>query len=397
MLGRSLGVPVYLLTAVVVLAACTGSAPGFTLFPTPTPTPAPTLTPEWPIAMPSEAPAPSPTRPPEPPRSTPATRVPDSPDLKVADGFPIPPDRDYFRLARELVPGVGDVSPVVRETAVTLPPGHRETFRLVDLESLELYESEFELRWVSPNAYWFVEEGVDALQEELEHSAWEFEELIYPTVTGTFGSEWKPGVDGDPRLYIINANLRGVGGYFNSSDEYPRLIQPVSNEHEAIYINVRYLPIGSENYSRVLAHELQHAVHWNYDRTEETWVNEGLSELAVTVAGYSESSIHAFRAAGPTSLTIWPAGDVGKGANYGSASLFMRYLTSHYSGEGDILKLVSEPADGIPGLNSYLREAGYAAGFVDVFRDWAVANLLDEDEGLTDILTCHSQYPSSGI
>ena len=100
-----------------------------------------------------------------------------------------------------------------------------------------------------------------------------------------FGSEWTPGVDGDPHLYVINASLRGVGGYFNSADEYPSEIRPASNEIEAIYINVRYLPPGTGLYSRVLAHELQHAVHWKADVSEETWVNEGLSELAVTVAG----------------------------------------------------------------------------------------------------------------
>ena len=300
---------------------------------------------------------------------------------EVADGFPVPPDRDMYRLAAQLIPGVGDVSPVLHESAPTLEVGHRETFRLVDLESLELYDSEFDLRLVTPNAYWFVEEGIDVLQEDLQHSATEFEELIYPAVTGTFGTEWKPGVDGDSHLYVMNANLRGVGGYFNSSDEYPKQIQPVSNEHEAIYINVRYLHIGSDNYSRVLAHELQHAAHWNYDRTEETWVNEGLSELAVTIAGFNESSIHAFRNAGPTSLIHWPAGDLGRAANYGSASLFMHYLDAHYTGQDGHIPVVSEPADGIPGLNNVLLDSGYEVQFTDLFRDWAIANLLDEDAG----------------
>ena len=39
-------------------------------------------------------------------------------------------------------------------------------------------------------------------------------------------------------------------------------------------------------YETVLAHEFQHMVHWNNDRNEETWVNEGMSELAQEVAGY---------------------------------------------------------------------------------------------------------------
>ncbi len=377
--GRALVAPLLLLTTLAALTGCTESAPGITLFPTREPMP--TFAPARPTVVPTAAPSPTPTQPRETPR--PAQATPDSGQQNsgVADGFPIPPDRDLFRLARELVPGVGAVNPVVRGPAPALEEGHRETFRLVDLESLEQYDSDFELRLVSPNAYWFVEEGVDVLQSDLEHSADEFEEVIYPRLTAVFGTEWKPGVDGDPHLHIINANLRGVGGYFNSSDEYPSEVQPISNEHEAIYINVRYLPIGSDSYARVLAHELQHAVHWNHDRTEETWVNEGLSELAVTVAGYEESSIQAFRVAGPTSLTTWPAGDFGRAPNYGSASLFMHYLTAHYGGRDDLLALVAEPADGIPGLNAYLRGSGFDVRFQDVFRDWAIANLLDEEAG----------------
>ena len=322
-----------------------------------------------------------PAQPSATPLSIQGTAEPEPDALSVADDFPVPPDRDLFRLAKELLPGVGYVNPVVRESSPALEVGHRETFKLVDLESLELYESDFELRLVSPNAYWFVEEGVDTSPEDLERSALEFEGSIYPKVTGTFGTEWKPGLDGDPHLYIMNANLRGVGGYFNAADEYPRQVQPVSNEHEAIYINVRYLPIGSEAYSMVLAHELQHAVHWNYDRTEETWVNEGLSELAVTVAGYGEASVQAFRLAGPTSLTTWPAGDERKGPYYGAASLFMQYLTVHYGGRDNLRRLLSEREDGIPGLNAYLLNSGYDVEFTDVFRDWAVANLLDEEDG----------------
>ena len=298
-----------------------------------------------------------------------------------AGSFPVPPDRDLYVLARELLPDVGDVSPVVRHDSVPLEEGHRETLKLVDLEAPILYESEFELRLVTPNAYWLVEDGLEVEQEDLERSAAEFEETIYPLVTGAFGSEWKPGIDGDPHLYIINASLSGVGGYYSAADEYPKALRPVSNERESIYINFRYLPVGTDIYAQVLAHELQHAVHWNADRTEETWVNEGLSELAVTIAGRIDPTAMAFRRAGPTSLTIWPAGDVGGAENYGAASLFMHYLTEHFGGRNDLRPLLMESGDGIEGINSFLEDAGYDTRFAEVFLDWAIANLLGKDEG----------------
>ena len=317
-----------------------------------------------------------------PPAEAIATPVPpQAPGLTPAVGFPVPPDRDFFRLARELLPELGDLSPTVWDDSGPLHVGHRETLKLVDLEGSKLYESDFELRLVTPNAYWLIEDGLEVRQEDLERSAVEFEERIYPLVTGAFGSEWKPGVDGDPHLYIINASLKGVGGYYSAADEYPKALRPVSNERESIYINSRYLPVGTDIYAQVLAHELQHAIHWNADRTEDTWVNEGLSELAVTIAGRSDLSALAFRRAGPTSLTIWPAGDIGGAENYGAASLFMHYLTEHYGGRKDLRPLLSEPGDGIGGIDSFLEAAGYDTRFSEIFRDWAVANLLSEDQG----------------
>ena len=262
-----------------------------------------------------------------------------------------------------------------------LSEGHRQSFQLVDLEEMERYSSEFELRLVTPNAYWFVEDGLKVDQEDIENSAAEFEDSIYPSVTGVFGTEWKPGIDGDPHLYVLNASLKMVGGYYSPADEYPQEIRPVSNEVEAIYINVRAFPPGSQIYNEVLAHELQHAIHWNADPSETTWVNEGLSELAVNIAGYPETSGLAYRRAGPTSLTVWPAGDVGGGENYGAAYLFMHYLTGQYGGRADLRPLLSQQLDGMEGVDVYLESLRYDARFTDVFRDWAIANLLDEESG----------------
>ena len=89
----------------------------------------------------------------------------------------------------------------------------------------------------------------------------------------------------------------------------------------------------------------------------------------------------AFRTAGPTSLILWPANGVGTGKNYGAASLFMHYLSEHFGGRDNLRPLLEQPGDGIEGIDAYLEASGYEARFIDVFRDWAVANLLDEDSG----------------
>jgi hypothetical protein len=271
---------------------------------------------------------------------------------------------------------------VVNPNPVSYEAGRLDTFWLVDLIRLERYQSTFELRLVTPHAYWYVEEGQSISQEDLEESAAEFEATIYPRVTGAFGNESVPGVDNDPHLNVLNARISGVGGYFSSSDEYPRSVKPNSNQREIIYINTASIPVSSQTYIEILAHELQHAVHWNADESEESWVNEGLAELAVTISGQQSTSIRRFLRSGPTSLVNWPLSTVASAGSYGSSSLFMHYLTEHYGGRDDLRPLVRQQADGIAGIDDFLREGGYGVDFEDVFRDWAVANYLDEDEGV---------------
>ena len=298
-----------------------------------------------------------------------------------------PPERDVTRLARELIPGTGrDFNWVVADSPESLREGRVDTFWLADLNGLEVYQSRFELALVSPHAYWYVESGgpssADVDRADLERSAEAFEERIYPTVRAVFGSEWSPGVDGDPRVTIVNASLRGVGGYFNSSDEYPQAVFPYSNQREMIYINTAFMPIGSTAYLATVAHEFQHLAHWNQDSSEETWVNEGLAELAVSVTGYGARNVRFRLDSVPTSLVNWPLDSERIGASYATASLFMHYLSEHYGSRDDMRALVATPADGVEGIDQYLRDAGYTQTFRDVFRDWAVANFLDAPSGV---------------
>ena len=173
-----------------------------------------------------------------------------------------------------------------------------------------------------------------------------------------------------------------MGGYFSSSDEHPQEVYPYSNQRESIYINIAALPVGSRQYLDVLAHELQHAVHWNGDPNEETWVNEGLSELAVSVAGYETRNTRRFLRSPNVSLIHWPLDQRNIGAYYGGSSLFMRYLAEHYGPVEDIGRLVADPADGLAGIDSYLAGGGYGVDAEAVLRDWVAANILDESPGI---------------
>lgn len=381
--------------------------------PTPIPTPALPLTPPAEAAVPNlpnvpvipntpvvpaatGMPAPTPTPVAKPtPTPTVATPLP----APVGRSFPPAPERDLFQLAAELTlpPGAPPAPRVVNPEPVNYAAGRMDDFWLVDLQALRVYRSRFELRLVSPRAYWYVEEGQGVRQSDLERAAAEFEAVIYPRVTAYFGQEWTPGVDNDPHLTIVHGAIRGAAGYFSSTDEYPVSIRPRSNQREMIYINSSYLRVGSDFYLEVLAHELKHAIQWNYDTSEDSWVSEGLAELAVTVAGYQSGSMRYFMQRPFISLVHWPLDDANISAHYGGASLFMHYLAEHYGGKGDggdasgdagasglgsLRQLVTRPEDNIAGIDAYLAEAGYAATFHTVFRDWVAANFLDETPGL---------------
>ena len=260
-----------------------------------------------------------------------------------------------------------------------LKVGHSQPFFVNDLLDNTTYTIQATLQVVSDNAYWYVDDNVTLSDEALMKAADVFEAKIRPDMVKFLGDIRKPGVDGDPRLTVLHTPLRAADGYFGSSDEYPRSIHPHSNEREMIYMDASRLTPGTSAYLSVLAHELQHAIHWNQDGGEDAWINEGMSELAKEQVGYNAYFVDSFLRRPDVQLNFWPD-DIGASApHYGASSLFMAYLAQHYGGYQAMGDLVRQQADGIEGVELYLSE--YGASFEQVFKDWAVANYLDADSG----------------
>ena len=289
-----------------------------------------------------------------------------------------PPVRDLFALAQRYGRADAGGAPLTR----TLPPdpncckeGHRKRFFVADRIGRRVYTVEARLLAVSENAYWYADEQTDLTAQELEQTANVFEKEIRPRIVEAIGDIWKPGVDGDPRLTVLHTPLVAAAGYFSASDSYPRATHPRSNEREMIVMDGDWLRPGSQKYFAVLAHEFQHAVHWNLDLGEDAWVNEGMSEVATEIAGLGASFVGAFLEQPEAQLNFWPDAPQNTLPHYGGAALFVEYLAEHYGAENALSELASEPLDGVNGVERYLSR--YEAGFVDVFADWAVANYLD--------------------
>ncbi len=256
------------------------------------------------------------------------------------------------------------------------------------------------LRQITENAYLFVEDGAPATERSLKRLAQTFEEKIAPREHPVFGRPWTPGIDGDPRVTLLVMGIKSpggatdplglsgitVGGFFNDDDEYPNDDRhPYSNEREMVTLNAN-LDVGSPLTLEVLAHEYQHLIHWNADRDEATWVNEGLSMIAPSVAGLEGgpisalgNAIMAFGLDYDNSLTEWgDRGQDGIVADYGAAGLFFLYLAEKFGGPDTLFKIVHHPENGIEGVLAGLRDAGHPIQFADLFTRWAIANLADD-------------------
>ncbi len=207
----------------------------------------------------------------------------------------------------------------------------------------------------------------------------EFSQKIYPTLTSTFGSEWKPGIDKDNRITVlIHPMIKEAGGYFNSGDEYPRLQNPESNEREMIYLNADYLT--SALAKSFLSHEFTHLITFNqkekkYDIEEEIWLNEARAEYAPTLLGYDDEyegsnfqrRVESFLEEPSDSITEWQNAS----ADYGSLNLFTQYLVEQHGIEILVDSLESENT-GIKSLNEALEKNNTGVDFPQVFTDWTI-------------------------
>jgi len=231
----------------------------------------------------------------------------------------------------------------------------------------------------SAHAYFYVDNAVDVADGEAQAAADDFEASVWPKVTSIFGTPRTPGVDGDPRIVVLQADLGGaVGGYYSPDDGYVRAVRPLSNEAEMVYLD-RSLRLGGAAFSVVLAHELQHLIHDNIDAGEEAWVNEGLAEAASGLVGGALSSVSSFAARPDVQLNDWSSDD--SSAHYGASAAFLRYVAYRFGGDPALGAIARESGDGPRGVDQFLAAAAGGASFEDAFRDWITANILERVDG----------------
>ena len=163
-------------------------------------------------------------------------------------------------------------------------------------------------------------------------------------------------------------------------------------------------------YEGIFAHEYQHLLQYYVDPAEVNFINEGLSDYALTVTGYGQPGRSVFQhkfeshivcyqgfgtvttkyqpnarpCGGPqNSLTLW--GDEGTGAeilaDYGIAWAFLLFLRDRYGAK--ILEDIHRDSalQGLESVSAALKKYGKGDKLADVLHDFQVMTLVDRAVG----------------
>ena len=298
---------------------------------------------------------------------------------------------------------VCNVPPTLALPAQALDVGAKQDF-WVNSEAMNSYfQIHGILRYVTPHVYFWIEDGISFNEQDLRNLVEAFENKIYPTDRQFFGSEWTPGVDDDPHIYIVYARNLGatVGGYFSNADEYNPLVRQYSNAHEMFFINASQ-PLNSDATYGALAHEFQHVIEWYQDRNETAFLNEGFSKLAEFINGYPSGDEERYFITNPDiNLTDWIAGTAGDNIpHYGASFLFVDYFLSRF-GENTTKAFVHDQQNGLAKIDHTLAQenitdpsTGKVITADDFFLDWAITNYL-QDGSVGDGRYTYHNFPQA--
>ncbi len=281
--------------------------------------------------------------------------------------------------------GIAPATPLKNcTTAPTYNVGDQEQFSVMDNDSLKTFTVTATLIGKSDAAYMWLDNhwlnlvNHDALQKSLQTVT----DKILPRNHALFGQEENPGIDCDPRIHILNTSGTNAGGYFSGVDQVTKQVRSDSNEKDLVYIDIEGSggpqAVGSDYYNGVIAHELQHLILNNQDKNEDTWVSEGMSDLAIFLNGDDPDGADYVAAQTPNiQLNSWPDGGVAGAENYGTAFSFMLYFWDRY-GDAGVQALAAEPANGLAGVQNVLNKIDPGKQANDFVADWMIARLLDD-------------------
>jgi immune inhibitor A len=295
----------------------------------------------------------------------------------------IVPENDLTTLACQFK-NVCNIPPTVPPPSQPYEVGAHQAFWVNNEDTNSYFQVQATLRYVTPHSYFWVGDNDRYNQQDIKNLMDAFENKIYPTDREFFGSEWTPGIDDDPHIYILYTSGLGanVGGYFYSPDEYPPQIRQYSNAHEMFYISSAE-PLADAYTYGTLAHEFQHMIHWYQDPNETSFLNEGFSELATFLNHYDNGYFdQVYLSNTDLNLTDWGGSGSDNTAHYGASFLFVTYFLDRF-GEDVTKSLIHNQQNGLDSIDGTFAQngikdplTGQVIAADDFFLDWAVTNQI---------------------
>jgi len=269
---------------------------------------------------------------------------------------------------------------------VTENPAAWRLFSVLNVKTGNYYEINATLELVGINSLiysTYTSGSYDPIYEGINSS---FESTIYPKLTKFFGSP--PDIDSNGKIIILLFDIiddfnggQYVAGFFDPLHQTTLLN---SEEAEILHID------GTDGFSNldfgffeVIAHEFQHLIHYKNDKDENVWLEEGASMFSEYLIGRDPFSTGSYKSrfiSNPdVSLTYWDYYDSQSLvlANYGASYAFFLYLAEKYGGSSIIQDIIYRTANGISSVEQALVNQGYLGEFEEVFRNWTIANFLD--------------------
>ncbi len=209
---------------------------------------------------------------------------------------------------------------------------------------------------------------------------------VYQMDVDAFGNP--PDVDNDPRIIILLLNIRdgwnGTGGYIEGYFYGLNEMNVAGSNNAEIYFLDSYpsnlkSSAGLQSGMSVTAHEFQHMIHWNYNKTQITFINEGCSLTAEVNCGYPIYTQYLYASETNHYLLDWRGSNINFALyDYSRAARFFNYLREQYGMQIFAPIVQNGTLSGIPSIAYGLTQVGSSRSFNQVFLDWEIANTLDD-------------------
>ncbi|MDR2534989.1 MAG: InlB B-repeat-containing protein [Treponema sp.] len=237
----------------------------------------------------------------------------------------------------------------------------------------------------------------------------EYESVIYPAMTDTFGAIEDIDENGKVIFLLLDIidGYKGSGsyimGYFQPADMYR--YGDYSNQADMLYLDIDPLGPGSREFYASLAHELEHLINFSNTaakdgRSQDIWIDEGLATAAEYIYGGDPNHRIPYYNADPyhsivygNNFFVWngywedPLSEnvsYDPAANYATVYLFFQWLRIHSRiGTGIYKEIINSP------YRDYRAVTEAAARWIDpCFAEWEtllrsgmLANVCNAAEG----------------